>query len=43
MLTAEAPELLVLGRQTFDEGLLIHARPPCAVEEPSLLDIDAFL
>src|SRR5262245_57043278 len=28
MLTPEAPELLVLGRESFDEGLLIHARPP---------------
>jgi hypothetical protein len=43
MLTAEAPELLVLGRQSFDEGLLIHARPPSAVEEPSQLDVDASL
>src|SRR6059036_1150884 len=28
VLAAEAPELLVLGRQSLDEGLLVHARPP---------------
>jgi hypothetical protein len=43
MLTPEAPELLVLGRESFDEGLLIHVRPPCAVEGPSLLAVDASL
>src|SRR5215813_8562483 len=43
MLAPETPELLVLGCQSLDEGLLIHARPPYAVEEPSLQIVDASL
>src|SRR5262245_52855931 len=43
MLAPETPELLVLGCQSLDEGLLVHARPPHAVEEPSLQIVDASL
>src|SRR3989442_4815589 len=42
VLAAEALELLVLGRQSLDEGLLVHARPPW-VEGSQLMGTAGFL